>query len=109
MDLLPAKAVAAFRARAGLDTQGNSANERAAVETKAVVAPRGGAGGVTVDAGRKVAVPVFDGASLRTVVERAGSAGLRVQPVGTGLAHDQRPAAGTIVPEGTEVVVRFTR
>ena len=47
--------------------------KRAAVETKVVAAPRGGeAGGVTVDAGRKVAVPVFDGASLRTVVERAG-------------------------------------
>jgi cell division protein FtsI (penicillin-binding protein 3) len=109
MDLLPAKAVAAFRAKAGLDTQDNSTSERAAVETKSVAAPRGGAGGVTVDAGRKVAVPVFDGASLRTVVERAGSAGLRVQPVGTGLAHDQRPAAGTMVPEGTEVVVRFSR
>jgi cell division protein FtsI (penicillin-binding protein 3) len=109
MDLLPAKAVAAFRAKVGLDAQGNTASETAAVEMKPF-APRGSSTGeVTVDAGKKVAVPVFDGASLRTVVERAGSAGLRVQPVGTGLAHDQRPAAGTMVPEGTEVVVRFSR
>jgi cell division protein FtsI (penicillin-binding protein 3) len=109
MDLLPAKAVAAFRAKTGLDAQDGSTSEMAAVDTKAVAPRGGGAGGVTVDAGKKVAVPVFDGASLRTVVERAGSAGLRVQPVGTGLAHDQRPAAGTMVPEGTEVVVRFSR
>ena len=35
--------------------------------------------------------------------------GLRVQPVGSGLAREQVPAAGTMVPAGTEVVVRFTR
>jgi cell division protein FtsI (penicillin-binding protein 3) len=43
------------------------------------------------------------------VVERVGSAGLRVQPVGTGVARDQAPAAGTMVPAGTEIVVRFAR
>ncbi len=60
-----------FRARSGLGPQDGASSEAASVDTKA--APRaGGASGVTVDAGRKVAVPVFDGASLRTVVERAG-------------------------------------
>jgi cell division protein FtsI (penicillin-binding protein 3) len=43
------------------------------------------------------------------VVERAGAAGLRVQPVGSGLAREQVPTAGTMVPAGTEVVVRFAR
>ena len=66
-------------------------------------------GGVVVDATRRVAVPSFVGSSLRTSVEREDNAGLRVQPVGSGLAKDQAPAAGTMVPAGTEVVVRFSR
>ncbi len=65
-------------------------------------------GAVLVDASRKVAVPMLDG-GLRTVIQKAAVAGLRVQPVGSGLAREQVPAAGTLVPMGTEVVVRFTR
>ena len=66
-------------------------------------------GGVVVDAGHRVAVPSFEGAALRSVVEQAAQLGLRVQPVGSGLAHQQVPAAGTMVPAGTEIVVRFSR
>lgn len=66
-------------------------------------------GKVAVEAGAKVPVPSFGGAGLRAVVERADAVGLRVQAVGEGLAREQVPAAGTIVPVGTEVVVRFTR
>jgi cell division protein FtsI (penicillin-binding protein 3) len=66
-------------------------------------------GGVVVDATARVAVPSFEGSSLRGVVEKADSLGLRVQPVGSGLAKDQAPAPGTMVPAGTEVVVRFAR
>ena len=65
--------------------------------------------GVVVDSAARVTVPEFVGVGLRTVVERAGGAGLRVQPVGSGLATEQAPAAGTMVPVGTEVVVRFAR
>ena len=66
-------------------------------------------GAVVVNAGLQVPVPSFEGAALRSVVERADSVGLRVQAVGSGLAREQVPAAGTMVPAGTEVVVRFTR
>jgi cell division protein FtsI (penicillin-binding protein 3) len=66
-------------------------------------------GSVVLDSGRRVAVPSLIGSDLRMVVERVGSAGLRVQPVGTGVARDQAPAAGTMVPAGTEIVVRFAR
>jgi len=66
-------------------------------------------GGVVVDASAKVAVPVLEGNGLRTVIQKAAAAGLRVQPVGSGLAREQVPAAGTMVSVGTEVVVRFTR
>jgi cell division protein FtsI (penicillin-binding protein 3) len=32
-----------------------------------------------------------------------------VQLLGNGMARDQAPAAGTLVPMGTEIVVRFAR
>lgn len=66
-------------------------------------------GSVVIDQSRRVAVPRFDGDALRTVVQMASAAGLSVQPVGSGLAREQAPAAGTMVPVGTEVVVRFAR
>ena len=62
-----------------------------------------------VDAGQRVAVPSFDGSTLRKVVETAAGLGLRVEPLGSGIAREQVPAPGTSVPLGTEVVVRFTR
>lgn len=66
-------------------------------------------GTLVTDAKHRVAVPSFAGASVRQVVERAGTAGLAVQLLGNGLARDQAPAAGTMVPMGTEIVVRFAR
>jgi cell division protein FtsI (penicillin-binding protein 3) len=65
--------------------------------------------GVVVDASKRVAVPAFSGQSLRKVVEQAGAVGLSVQAVGGGLAREQAPAAGTLVPIGTAIVVRFVR
>jgi cell division protein FtsI (penicillin-binding protein 3) len=64
---------------------------------------------IVVNAGLRVPVPSFEGAALRGVVEKADVVGLRVQAVGSGLAREQVPVAGTMVPAGTEVVVRFTR
>jgi len=57
----------------------------------------------------RVAVPSFAGKSLRQVVVEASSLGLGVQIVGSGTARDQAPAAGTMVPAGTEIVVRFSQ
>jgi cell division protein FtsI (penicillin-binding protein 3) len=64
---------------------------------------------VVVDAGKRVAVPEFRGSALRSVVENATNLGLRVETLGSGLAREQMPAAGTLVPPGTEIVVRFAR
>jgi cell division protein FtsI (penicillin-binding protein 3) len=66
-------------------------------------------GTVVTDAKHRVAVPSFAGASVRQVVERAGTVGLAVQLLGNGLARDQVPVAGTMVPMGTAIVVRFAR
>ncbi len=65
--------------------------------------------GVVLNSGRRVAVPTFIGEPVRTVIERAGAAGLGVQLVGSGIARQQVPAAGTMVPAGTSVVVQFGR
>ena len=66
-------------------------------------------GSVVVNAGKRVAVPSFVGQPVRNVIELAGSVELGVQVLGTGIAREQAPAAGTMVPVGTEIVVRFTR
>jgi cell division protein FtsI (penicillin-binding protein 3) len=104
LNLLPAKVVAAFQANS--DSASKSATTPVALP-KALPAKDKGA--VVVNAGLRVPVPSFEGMGLRSVVERADSVGLRVQAVGSGLAREQVPAAGTMVPAGTEVVVRFTR
>jgi cell division protein FtsI (penicillin-binding protein 3) len=72
-------------------------------------APPSENGTLITDAKHRVAVPSFTGASVRQVVERAGTVGLAVQLLGNGLAREQAPAAGTMVPLGTEIVVRFAR
>jgi cell division protein FtsI (penicillin-binding protein 3) len=109
--LLPPSLLKAFHA--GGDTTSRIAGTDAGVgrplqaHVQPVVMAKGN--GVVVDSGQRVEVPGFVGAPLRSVVERASSAGLRVQPVGSGLATEQAPAPGTMVPAGTEIVVRFAR
>lgn len=65
--------------------------------------------GLVVNSGKLVAVPSFLGEPVRSVIEKAGAAGLRVQLVGSGIARQQVPVAGTMVPAGTSVVVQFGR
>jgi cell division protein FtsI (penicillin-binding protein 3) len=113
LGMLPANVLAAFQANGGTtSTMPDAASGTTAVLHAPPVAPPVQArsnGAVVVDAGQRVAVPSFSGAALRAVVETAQDLGLRVQPVGSGVARDQVPAAGTMVPLGTQVVVRFTR
>jgi cell division protein FtsI (penicillin-binding protein 3) len=106
-DLIPEKVLAAFRAKS--DGTAEMQEEKLAAAAAPKAGPALAHGAVMVSSGQSVAVPEFLGAALRSVVERAGGAGLRVQPVGSGLAREQVPAAGTMVPMGTEVVVRFSR
>jgi cell division protein FtsI (penicillin-binding protein 3) len=106
LDLLPAKVLAAFRANQA-DAAGNSAALQAP-KVDPSIATRGN-GSIVVDSRVRVAVPAFTGAPLRTVIEQADKLGLRVEPVGSGLAREQVPAAGTMVPAGTQIAVRFSR
>jgi cell division protein FtsI (penicillin-binding protein 3) len=111
LNMLPAKVLAAFQASGGTTSIANDggAPTRLPVPKLASAVQEKDQSAVVVDAGLRVPVPSFEGAGLRGVVERAGAAGLRVQVVGSGLAREQVPAAGTMVPAGTEVVVRFSR
>jgi cell division protein FtsI (penicillin-binding protein 3) len=112
LNLLPAKVVAAFQAHGGTSSampDGGVAVAKLGAPKIEPAGPGNDKSAVVVDARQQVAVPSFEGAGLRGVVERADAAGLRVQLVGSGLAREQVPAAGTMVPAGTEVVVRFTR
>ena len=113
LNYLPDKVLAAFRASGGTTSTmpdtwaGLTEPLKAPLVTHAVKTR--GRGAVVVDSTRRVEVPAFGGVGLRMVLEQATAAGLRVEPVGSGTAREQMPAAGTMVPAGTEVVVRFTR
>jgi cell division protein FtsI (penicillin-binding protein 3) len=101
------KVLAAFKS----ERNSRTSDENGAAEMAAATAPvqKSAKGGVVVDDSRRVAVPTFEGTPLRAVIEKADAAGLRVRAVGSGLAREQVPAPGTMVPAGTEIVVRFMR
>ncbi len=110
--LLPARVLQAFRAAGGTDSTIAETNPSAPEKLPAPDIPpvaRTDGRGVVVDAARRIPVPTFTGEGLRAVVEQASAVGLRVQPVGSGMAREQVPMPGTMVPAGTEVVVRFLR
>ena len=100
---------AALRDASPLRAASPAAPEQAAGADAALPSAKPESGTLVTDAKHRVSVPSFTGASVRQVVERAGTAGLVVQLLGNGLARDQAPAAGTMVPMGTEIVVRFAR
>jgi cell division protein FtsI (penicillin-binding protein 3) len=62
---------------------------------------------VTAGTGAPVTMPGFIGKPMRDVVVTAANLGLNVRVYGSGVASEQAPAAGTRVPAGTTVVVRF--
>ncbi len=56
-----------------------------------------------------IAVPSFVGKTVRGAVEAAQDAGLELEAVGSGVARQQSPAAGTHVAAGAHVTVQFGR
>jgi cell division protein FtsI (penicillin-binding protein 3) len=56
-----------------------------------------------------IEVPSFLGKSVRGALEAAQDSGLELNPVGSGIAREQLPAAGTHVSAGSIVVVKFGR
>jgi cell division protein FtsI (penicillin-binding protein 3) len=56
-----------------------------------------------------IEVPSFVGKTVRGAVEAAQDAGLELEAVGSGLARQQSPPAGTHVASGAHVTVQFGR
>jgi cell division protein FtsI (penicillin-binding protein 3) len=105
--LLPKETVAAWQSGALIAEENNTA-PLPEVKVDPIVQVRSSTS-VIVDAGTRVAVPSFLGETLREAVMQTNAAGLSLQAIGSGLAREQAPVAGTMAPLGTEVVVRFTR
>ncbi len=72
------------------------------------VAP-GPAPTVAFSDGRSISVPQLTGQTVRSVTESCSRLGLTPVLVGTGIAVEQSPPAGTQVPRGTRITVRFGR
>ena len=87
----------------------NHAPARAAV-TVDEAKPRPSSGTVVMDVEQGgIAVPSFLGQHLRAVVELAEQSNLDLDAVGSGVAREQNPAAGSHVAPGTRITVRFER
>jgi cell division protein FtsI (penicillin-binding protein 3) len=56
-----------------------------------------------------IVVPSFVGKTVRTAIEAAQDNGLELDAIGSGIARDQSPAAGSHVAAGARVIVRFDR
>lgn len=56
-----------------------------------------------------IEVPSFVGKTVRSAVEAAQDAGLALEAVGSGVARQQTPAAGSHVAAGSRVTVQFGR
>jgi cell division protein FtsI (penicillin-binding protein 3) len=56
-----------------------------------------------------IEVPAFVGKTVRSALEAAQDAGLELEAVGSGVARQQSPAAGTHVAAGAHVTVQFGR
>ncbi len=111
MKMLPKSVLEAFHKNGGttslMPDQGETQAKLEAPKIRPVAEQRDS--GVVLDQTKRVPVPSFMGEGLREVVEKTGEVKLRVKPVGSGMAREQVPVAGTMVPVGTEVVVRFVR
>ena len=56
-----------------------------------------------------IEVPSFVGKTVRGAMETAQDVGLQLEAVGSGVARQQTPTAGTHVPAGSRVTVQFGR
>jgi cell division protein FtsI (penicillin-binding protein 3) len=82
--------------------------EKASLPDIAVHMPSGGTVMLDVEQGG-IVVPSFVGKSVRAAVQVASGSGLDLDVVGSGVAREQEPAAGSHVAVGSRIVVKFAR
>jgi len=95
----------------GLKNESNSKEPTIPGQSQSSIPTQVSTGGtVVVDIEQAgIVVPSFIGKSVRAAVETAEEAGLDLDAVGSGLAHEQQPPPGSHVAAGTRVMVRFGR
>lgn len=64
---------------------------------------------VVLDVAGGVQVPDFSGMPLRAALEQAEGAGIELEVSGSGVAQSQSPPAGSYIPHGGHVSVKFGR
>jgi cell division protein FtsI (penicillin-binding protein 3) len=89
----------------GQQSAATSGDAAAAAATRL---PVGGTVVLDVEQGG-IEVPSFVGKTVRGAVEAAQEAGLELEALGSGVARQQAPAAGTHVAAGSHVTVQFGR
>jgi hypothetical protein len=101
---------ASSKSRVGPPVPSSTAGVQAAtVQPASFKSPEQPRGTVVLDVAGGVLVPDFHGKSLRIALEEAESAGLELEVNGSGVGLDQSPAAGSRIPPGGHVSVRFGR
>lgn len=121
-----ARLSAVARRSTSVSAVGSGTVVQAAVREPLPPAPSGGSGNTISSAGAEtklpasgtvvldveqggIEVPAFVGKTFRRAIETAQDVGLQLDAVGSGLARQQSPAAGTHVPAGSRVTVQFGR
>jgi stage V sporulation protein D (sporulation-specific penicillin-binding protein) len=66
-------------------------------------------GTIVLDTAGGVVVPDFSGKPLRAALEQAENMGIEMEITGSGVAESQSPPAGSRIPHGGHVSVRFGR
>jgi cell division protein FtsI (penicillin-binding protein 3) len=91
----------------GLETPAPNKSSEAATASQARL-PSSGTVVLDVEQGG-IEVPSFVGKTVRGAVESAQDIGLQLDAVGSGIARQQSPTAGTHVAAGARVTVQFGR
>jgi len=86
-----------------------SAPNPVAMQQVNVKSPDQPRGTVVLDVAGGVLVPDFKGKSLRAALEQAEEAGIELDVAGSGVGQEQNPAAGSRIPPGGHVSVKFSR
>jgi cell division protein FtsI (penicillin-binding protein 3) len=82
--------------------------EKPSLPDAAVHKPSSGTVMLDVEQGG-IVVPSFVGKSVRAAVQAASGSGLDLDVVGSGVAREQEPVAGSHVAAGSRIVVKFAR
>ena len=87
------------------------ANSSAAIPADPAPPAKSAVDGPTVELaeGEGIPVPQFQGRTVRDVTEQCLKLGLSPVLVGTGVAIEQNPTAGTMIRHGNRITVRFDR